>query len=132
MRTLTILAMTAALLSSAPGVLAQENKSESKATEGQATRETEVLLRKHIEGMRVGKPIYEHMTTQVADAVKPYEEDGKTRLAKLGAIRTIEFRGITPTGVDTYFVQYANGASDYLIALTDEGKIRALVVRPGQ
>jgi hypothetical protein len=132
MRTLTILAMTAALLASAPGALAQENKSEPKATDGQAARQTEVLLRKHIEGMRVGKPIYEHMTPEVAEAVKPLEEAGKARLAQLGAIRSLEFRGITPTGVDTYFVQYEKGASDYWIALNDEGKIGALVVRPGQ
>jgi hypothetical protein len=90
------------------------------------------MLRKHIEGMRIGKPIYDHMTPQVAAAVKPYEEVGKTRVVQLGAIRNIEFRGNTPSGADTYYVQYENGASDYEIALSAEGKIRALVVRPGQ
>jgi hypothetical protein len=132
MRTLNILAATAALILSAPVVLAQESKSDSKAMEGQSTRETEMMLRRHIEGMRTGTPIYEQMIPAVAEAVRPYEDGGKKRLVELGAIRTIEFRGTSPTGVDTYSVQYDNGASGYEIALTDEGKIRALVVRPGQ
>jgi hypothetical protein len=115
---------------SAHAVFPQEGKSESEAKEIQSSRETEVMLRKHIEGMRKGKPIYEQMTADVAAAVRPYEDGGKTRLIQLGAVRNVEFRGSSPSGVDTYYVQYENGASDYQIALTDEGKIRALVVRP--
>jgi hypothetical protein len=131
MRTLTKSVVTAALLLSAPMILAQAATSDAAVTDRQSTRETEVMLRKHIEAMRAGKPIYEQMTPTVAAAVKPYEESGKTRLVTLGAIRNIEFRG-TSSGVDTYYVQYENGGSEYLIALTDDRKIRALVVRAGQ
>ena len=93
---------------------------------------TEALLRKHIEAMRVGKPIYDAMTQAVAAAVKPQEEYGKTRLAQVGAIRTIEFRGVAPNGLDTFHVQFENGSSEYLIGLTTDGKISSLGVRPNQ
>jgi hypothetical protein len=92
----------------------------------------EEILRKHIEGMRVGKPIYDSMTQAVAAAVKPQEEYGKTRLAQVGAIRKIEFRGVAPNGLDTFHVQFENGDSEYLIGLNTDGKISSLGVRPGQ
>jgi hypothetical protein len=93
---------------------------------------TEEILRKHIEGMRAGKPIYDSMTQAVAAAVKPQEEYGKTRLATVGAIRKIEFRGVAPNGLDMFHVQFENGDSEYLIGLTPDGKISSLAVRPGQ
>lgn len=93
---------------------------------------TEELLRKHIEGMRAGKPIYDSMTQAVAAAVEPQEEYGKTRLAQVGAIRKIEFRGVAPNGLDTFHVQFENGDSDYLIGLGPDGKINSLGVRPNQ
>lgn len=92
-------------------------------------RETEVLLRKYIDGMRTGKPIYEAMTTNVANAVRAYEQVGKERLEKLGAVRSVEFRGDGPEGTDIYFVQYEYGASEYLIRLASDGKINALILR---
>jgi hypothetical protein len=135
MRMFAIAATVATSLIIAMPVLAQENsatKAAAQSAEKQPARETEVMLRKHIEGMRIGKPVYDLMTPTIAAAVQPYEAIGKTRFAQLGAIRSVEFRGMTSEGADTYFVQYENGATDYLIALTDDGKIRALVLRPNQ
>jgi hypothetical protein len=137
MRMLAVLAATTiALATNVPIARGQENNSETtdaeRTGESQPTRETEIMLRKHIDAMRIGKPIYQMMTPELVAAVKPYEEIGKKRFAQLGAIRSIEFRGTTSSGVDTYYVQYENGASDYFIALTTEGKIGALVVRSRQ
>lgn len=121
-----VFALTAILLGE--GAFGQADVANPSIT-SDSQRETEALLRKHIEGMRVGKPIYEAMSTNVANAVRSYEEVGKERLAKLGAIRSIEFRGDGPEGTDVYVVQYEHGASEYLIRLAGDGKINALVVR---
>ena len=133
---LPFLVILIAGLSATTPVVGQENGSAQKLVEPtgepQSKRQTELMLRKHIDGMRSGKPIYEMMTPVLISAVKPYEVSGKARLEQLGAIRNIEFRGTSSSGIDSYYVQYEHGASDYLISLTTEGKISALVVRPEQ
>ena len=125
-----------ALVMDPPSALGQESNPETpsatRSEDNQLALKTELMLLRHIEGMRIGKPIYDAMTPELVAAVKPYEEIGKSRFAQLGAIRSIVFRGTSPSGVDTYYVTYENGSSEYLIALTADGKIRALVVRPGQ
>lgn len=93
---------------------------------------TEAILRKHIEGMRAGTPIYDQMVPALVAAVKPQQEASKVRLAQVGAIKAIEFSGVAPNGLDTFHVQYENGSSDYMIGLTTDGKIGSLNVRPGQ
>jgi hypothetical protein len=103
-----------------------------RIAENQPAPGTEAMLRKHIEGMRAGKPIYDLMTAPLVAAIKPQEEFGRTRLAQVGAIRSIEFRGVTPNGLDSFHVQYENGSSNYTIGLTAEGKIASLGVQPGQ
>jgi hypothetical protein len=121
-----VIAATAVMLGE--GAFGQADVS-NRTVASDSQRETEVLLRKHIDGMRIGKPIYEAMTTNVANAVRGYEQVGKERLEKLGAIRSVEFRGDGSEGTDVYFVQYEHGASEYLIRLASDGKINALVVR---
>jgi len=128
MRVSRFMVVIAAAVMLGEGAFGQADIS-NRTVASDSQRETEVLLRKHIDGMRAGKPIYEAMTTSVADAVRAYEQVGKERLAKLGAIRSIEFRGDGSEGTDVYFVQYEHGASEYLIRLASDGKINALVVR---
>jgi hypothetical protein len=93
---------------------------------------SEEMLRKHIEGMREGKPVYELMTPSLIAVIKPQAQLGKMRLAQVGAIQKIAFTGVAPNGLDTFRVEYENGSSNYLIGLTSDGKIAALGVQPGQ
>lgn len=92
----------------------------------------EAMLRKFIEAMRAGTPIYDQMSPPLVTAVKPQAAASTARLAQVGAIKAIEFRGVAPNGLDNFHVQYENGSSDYVIGLMPDGKIGSLGVRPGQ
>jgi hypothetical protein len=100
-----------------------------RIADNKPTPGVEEILRKHIEAMRAGKPLYELMTSDLAAVVKAQARMSQARLAEVGAIQTIEFTGVAPNGLDTFLVKYEKGASRYLIGLDGDGKIASMAVR---
>lgn len=84
---------------------------------------------KAIADMRAGKPDYDSMTPQLAEAVRPQQEGLASTLTQLGEVKSIEYVGFRQTALK-FKVTFANGVTDWFIVMTPEGKIETLVFRP--
>jgi hypothetical protein len=56
----------------------------------------------------------------------------QSEVASFGAIEKIAFQGVGPGGADIYSVKSANGAWEFRIWLTADGKIQQANTRPVQ
>jgi hypothetical protein len=83
-----------------------------------------------IDGGRHGAPDYDWTTPEIAAATLEQLPRQQAILAKLGAPRSVSFRGVSPTGDDVYEVMFANGSATWQIGLRDEGQIRAVGLSP--
>jgi BlaR1 peptidase M56 len=87
-------------------------------------------LRRHIEALRRGAPDYASMTSEAATAIRQQVPQQQAILSRLGAVRAMLFRGVSPAGSDVYMVRFANGSAVWQIALADAGRIGAVVLGP--
>lgn len=83
-----------------------------------------------IDGVRHGAPDYDWTTPEIAAATLEQLPRQQAILAKLGAPRSVSFRGVSPTGDDVYEVMFANGSATWQIGLRDEGQIRSVGLSP--
>jgi hypothetical protein len=90
---------------------------------------SEAALKRHLEGIRIGKPIYDEMTPALAAVVRPVAPQGQALLQQLGAVQSITFKSVVPNGADLYEVVYENGATQYGIGMAPDGKINMLNYR---
>jgi hypothetical protein len=100
-----------------------------RIAENKPTLGMEALLRRHIEAMRTGQPTYDMMSPALAAAIKAQLPTRQSRLAQIGAIRAIEFKGVAPNGLDSFEVTYERGSTQYVIGLGADGKIASLGVQ---
>jgi hypothetical protein len=70
------------------------------------------------------------MTPEAAAATRQLLPRQQAILARLGALRTMSFRGVGPTGDDVHMVRFADGSAVWQIALLEEGPIGAVVLGP--
>jgi hypothetical protein len=85
-------------------------------------------LQRYIDGIRRGAPDYERMTREAAAAARELLPRQQAILVRLGALRTMLFRGVSPTGDDIYMVRFADGSAVWQIGLLAEGRIAAVVL----
>jgi hypothetical protein len=76
-----------------------------------------------------GTPHYDRMTPAAAAQVRELAARQRTLLSTLGTVRTVEFRGVSPMDTDIYAVQFANGAAQWQIGLSD-GRIASVALGP--
>jgi hypothetical protein len=93
---------------------------------------SEETLRRTIESLRLGQPNYESMSANLANVVRQQLSQQQTRLAELGPVQSVAFKGVGPAGADIYLVKFANGSVEYRIVLGADGKIETLASRPAQ
>jgi len=91
---------------------------------------SEEALQRHIDSVRHGLPDYDRMTPVVAAATRQFLTHTQAILAKLGAVRAMSFRGVSPSGNDIYTVQFDNGWAEWQIGLVEKGRIASLVLGP--
>jgi len=89
----------------------------------QALPGSEASLRRYVEGIEAGDPPYEEMTSQLAQVVRLRLPLLQPLAEYLGAIRSIEFRGVSRIGGDQYDVHRERGTSRWQILLSADGKI---------
>ena len=80
-------------------------------------------LRRLIEGALAGAPPYEEMSSQLAQLVRQQLPGLQLVASYLGAIRSIEFRGVGGEGWDQYDVHGEHGTSRWRILLSADGRI---------
>jgi DNA-binding transcriptional MerR regulator len=84
---------------------------------------SETALRRFIEGTEGGNPPYEEMAPQLAQIVSLQQRFLQPLAEYFGAIRSIEFRGVSAAGADQYDVHRERGTSRWQIVLSADGKI---------
>jgi beta-lactamase regulating signal transducer with metallopeptidase domain len=91
---------------------------------------SEDALLAHIDALARGKPDYSHMTPEAAGVTRREAELDRAILAKLGAVRAVSFRGVTPFDSDIYVVHFAAGSAEWRIALANDGRIGRIALGP--
>jgi beta-lactamase regulating signal transducer with metallopeptidase domain len=90
----------------------------------------EDALLAYIDSLARGKPDYSRMTPEAAAATRQQAELDQAILAKLGAVRAVSFRGVTPFDSDIYVVHFAGGSAEWRIALANDGRIGRIALGP--
>jgi hypothetical protein len=84
---------------------------------------SEATLRRFIEGAEAGNPPYEEMSSQLGQLIRQQLPGLQLVASHLGAIRSIEFRGVGSEGWDQYDVHGERGTSRWRILLSANGEI---------
>jgi hypothetical protein len=90
---------------------------------------TETILRQIIQDLQEGKPDFEKMEPELANAVKAQSKHTADIYRHLGALRTLKYLG-TRDGADIYRAVYEHAAVSYTIRLSPSGKISILSLQP--
>jgi beta-lactamase regulating signal transducer with metallopeptidase domain len=94
------------------------------------TAGSEDALHRYIDELKHGQLNYDQMTSEVAGETRRNLLLHQAILAKLGALRTMSFRGVSPLGSDVYTVHFANGSAEWRIGFVDSGKIGRIALGP--
>jgi CubicO group peptidase (beta-lactamase class C family) len=92
----------------------------------------EAALRRLIDEVRAGKPNYDLMSPDIAQATRQNLPQLQSQIAELGAVKSLAFKGVGPGGADIYTVTFEKGALEYRIWLTPDGKIDSVNSRQPQ
>jgi DNA-binding transcriptional MerR regulator len=84
---------------------------------------SEAALRRLIEGIQAGHPVYEEMSSQLEQYVRQQLPEVQLVASLLGDIRSLEFRGVGSEGWDQYDVHGEHGTSRWRILLSEDGNI---------
>ncbi|MFT4956540.1 MAG: hypothetical protein ACI8U3_002948 [Brevundimonas sp.] len=109
--------------------MAQDNHGDHAAHAQTEASAEETMLRTTIAAMQAGTPNYDDMGPELAEAVRAGEASITPMIQGFGALQTLEHQGEVQ-GAQHYRVTFENAATDWFIALGDDGKIAGLVFRP--
>jgi CubicO group peptidase (beta-lactamase class C family) len=93
---------------------------------------SDVELRRLIAELIAGKPDYDRMGVELAQATQQQLPRLSASLATLGALQSVDFKGVGPGGADIYRVKFERGNIEARIRMTDDGKIGTAILRPVQ
>jgi len=88
---------------------------------------SEAALRRQIEAFQQGQPAYQEMSEGLASVTRPQLVTIQKRLATLGALQSISFRGVSLGGRDVYEAKFENGMAICRIYMAEDGKIQAML-----
>jgi hypothetical protein len=94
------------------------------------TAGSEEALHRYIDGLKRGQPNYDQMTSEVAGETRRNLLLHQAILARLGTMRAMSFRGVTPLGNDIYTVHFANGSAEWRVGLVKNGRIGRIALGP--
>jgi hypothetical protein len=89
-----------------------------------------MALRKTISAMASGSPNYGDMSEPLQEVVRRQKPGVDAFLTKLGAVQTVQYKGVSDAGADKYLVTHRNGKSQWIIQLAADGRISTLAVLP--
>jgi len=107
-----------------PGVGQQINAALKAKVQAQiASPGTAEAVRLMLEGHETGNPPYSRMSSELAKAVREQLPRSGPVFKQLGAVKSIEFKGVGNQGWDIYDVRFENGNAQYRIILSDDGTV---------
>ena len=83
---------------------------------------SEAALRRNIDALIAGQPLYDEMSSALANVTRQQLPELKTTMAQLGALQSITFKGVGPGGADIYEVKFEKGSLDYRVWISPDGK----------
>ena len=108
-----------------------ESKTAERVKDQTANPGSEAALRRLIAGITSGTPNYAEMSGTLADATRQQLPNLQAGHQELGALKSIQFLGVSRQGEDVYTVRHDNGASHWKIALDSRGIIVSAWVTQG-
>ncbi len=129
---LALLDTPAARAQDVPVLTAPETVEETEMAAPEPTpqvRRSAEVLNETIRQMQAGTPPFDRMAPQLAEAVRAQQANIGPALTAYGEIQDIEYRG-PMQGAEHFRVIFANGQTDWFIALDDQEIIQGLVFRP--
>ena len=75
-----------------------------------ATPGSEAAVREWFEAIAAGTPDYDRFGASVAETVRQQLPELQPWYQRLGAIKSVDFKGVGPGGADIYEVTFENGA----------------------
>ncbi|HEU4653702.1 MAG TPA: DUF3471 domain-containing protein, partial [Steroidobacteraceae bacterium] len=103
---------------------------EAKKQSQSPTPGSDTALRQFIEAAQTGKPNLAQLSPPLANVVKAQATSIQANLSHLGAIQSVEFKGVGNQGWDTYEVKHEHGISQWRIAVDQDGIIAGLLMVP--
>lgn len=91
---------------------------------------SEDALRRLIEEIRTGRPNYDRMSPELAEATRRQLPRLRSEIAQLGNLQSISFKGVGPGGADIYDVKFESGSLEYRIWMDSDGKVESANIRP--
>src|SRR5262249_55502989 len=86
---------------------------------------TEQFVLRWIQSGQQGRPNYDDMVKEIADAARAQAPQAEQNFRALGAFRSLTFVHVTPNGANVFEGDFANGNAGFYIApLTAEGKVQ--------
>lgn len=89
----------------------------------------EAALRRNIDDLRLGEPKYEKLSSGLANTTRQQLPQLKAMLAKLGALQSVTFKGVSPGGADIYEVRFEHGSTEWRILMQSDEKIASVGFR---
>jgi len=88
---------------------------------------SEDALRRSINELQAGAPDYEKMNPLLASIIRRLLPQWKAALDSYGALRSVRFKGVEPTGADIYQVDFERRKTEWRISIGGDGKVDAVV-----
>jgi CubicO group peptidase (beta-lactamase class C family) len=101
-----------------------------KVRDQTATPGSEAAVRQWIAEIAAGTVDYEQLGFSLAEILRQQLPQLQQSFQKLGAIKSVEFKGVGPAGADIYNVTLEHGALEARISLGPNGKIWSAGIRP--
>ncbi len=90
----------------------------------------EAALRRNIDEVRRGQPNYDLMSPALAALTRQQLPQIQALLTQLGAVESVAFKSVGPSGADVYEVKFEHGSTEWRIVLDLDGKVAGLGFRP--
>jgi serine-type D-Ala-D-Ala carboxypeptidase/endopeptidase len=85
---------------------------------------TKASLLRYIDSLERGQPNYQEMTPEMATLVRKQLPLIEGIIRKMGALQSLQFKGVNAAGMDTYDATFAHGRLEWAIGpLTVDGKV---------
>ena len=93
---------------------------------------SEAAVKRMIAELQAGKPNYDLMSPDLANATRQQLTGIQAMIAGLGALQPITFKGVGPGGADIYQIKFEKSSIDYRIWLAPDGKVDRANFRPSE
>jgi hypothetical protein len=104
---------------------------QAKVRSQMATPGTEAAVRRMIAWSVSGNPDYSQISPELGKAVREQSSRSKDLFTQLGAVESLEFKGVGTLGWDIYDVRFEHGSGQYRIVLSDNGIITGALFSMG-